>query len=103
MRSRGDDVAGPAEAGAHFRDEVVVAHEELAIVHVVYVVRVHDATLESAREREALVGGADVGAARVERAELGLREHGARAAAVLVRSDDVARALLARTEKARAR
>jgi len=90
---------GPAEAGADRGDEVVVAHEELVVVDVVHMVSVHNATLISAGKREALVGGANVSAARVKGAKLGLRKSRAWVATIGWGNLDVTSALLLGTEK----
>jgi len=60
---------GPAKASAHFSDVVVVAHEELIVVHIVDVVGVHNTVLVGAGKRETMVGGANVGATWVKGAE----------------------------------
>jgi len=91
---------GPAKAGAHGGDKVVVAHEELVVVHVVNVVGVYDATLVGAGKREALVSGANMGATGVKSAKLGLGKGRAGVAAVLGLDLDVAGTLLLGAEEA---
>ena len=92
----------PAEARAHLGYVVVVAHEELVVVDVVDVVGVDDALLVGAGEREANVGGAHVGATRVEAAQflLGLILGTASFAAASAVANNVAGALLVGAEEA---
>lgn len=91
---------GPAKAGAHGGDKVVVAHEELIVVHVIYVVGVHNATLVGAGKREALVGGADVGATGVKSTKLSLGKGRTGVATVLRLDLDVPGALLLGSKEA---
>lgn len=90
---------GPAQASADRGDEIVVAHEQFIVMHVVHVVGVHDATLVSASEREALVRRAYVSAAGVKSTELSLGQSRARMTTVLGADLDVTRALLFRTKE----
>jgi len=78
----------------------VVAHEELVVVDVVDVVGVHDAVLVGAGKRETVIGGAHVGAARVEGTQTGLSEGRASNTFVGRGLSDVAGTLLAGAEEA---
>lgn len=89
----------PAQASAHLSHVVVVAHEELVVMDIVDVVSVHNAVLVGAGEREAVVGGANVSAARVESAKALLGEGRARDAFAIRLLDDVTSTLLAGTEQ----
>lgn len=95
-----DRVFVPAQARAHLRDIVMVAHEKLVVVNIIHVVRVHDVVFIRASERESRACGANVRPAWVQGTEFFLHQRWAAVTAILRRLDNVARALLLGTREA---